>query len=257
MSGPLTTIRAKWQFLRSASAIDFHNTDHGTSPVTIDGTIRNPFVDPLNRLAAYMRRQVTQVNIAAAAAVEMGPHSTGIPVAAGHGFLAGDKVTIASSTGGTYDGNFTLLGVDPTHVHIPVAYTAKTFDAGTLIGSRAIESIKTYLWPSLNGLEVRVRFDANDHTGTFHIFGRREGDLAVKLIASVDVSAGTQNAGDGTFFASDYTVTSYWSKGILRPDAESGTGMSSIYFDTMGWGEFWLCPTVISHGTMYFDYSGL
>jgi hypothetical protein len=255
MSGPLTTIRAKWQFLRSASAIDFHNTDHGTSPVTIDGTIRNPFVDPLNRLAAYMRRQVTQVNIAAAAAVEMGPHSTGIPVAAGHGFLAGDKVTIASSTGGTYDGNFTLSGVDPTHVHIPVAYTAKTFDAGTLIGSRAIESIKTYLWPSLNGLEVRVRFDANDHTGTFHIFGRREGDLAVKLIASVVATAGSQTDGT-TYYATTLSVTSYWPKTITTSSEPTGSGMCALSFDTMGWGEFWLCPTVISHGTMYFDYAG-
>lgn len=259
MSGPLTTVRESWQLLRSIAAIDFHASNAATTPVTIDGTVYNPVVDVVDRRVARMRKQIATTNIAAAAATNLGTYSTGIPLAAGHLFLPGDRVTIASSDDGTYDGNFTLLGIDPTHIHIPVAYTAKTFTAGTVLGNRAIESIKTSLWPGLNGLEIRTRHTNATDTGTIHIFARRGQDVNVKLVATLTYAAGTQVAVDGTYFAASYAESAnYWPKGFLMGTEEAGTGMASFYFDTMGWGEFWVACTVLTgvSAVTYVEYAG-
>jgi hypothetical protein len=32
--------------------------------------------------------------------------------------------------------------------------------------------------------------------------------------------------------------------------------MCTLFFDTMGWSDFWIGVTALSAGTIYFDYAG-
>jgi hypothetical protein len=111
--------------------------------------------------------------------------------------------------------------------------------------------------PLSNALELRARFTTAGATSTFHIFGRRSGDLSAKLIATVTATAGTQVDENGYYHATTLTVTSYWPKSIPTSPVEAGTGMCTLMFDTLGWSDFWIGTTVLSAGTIYFDYAGL
>jgi len=108
---------------------------------------------------------------------------------------------------------------------------------------------------ALNALELRARLTGAAATSTFHIFGRRDDDASVKLIATVLATAGSQT--DGTnYHATTLVVTSYWPKTITQSSEPSGSGMCTIFFDTMGWSDFWIGVTELSAGTIYFDYAG-
>jgi hypothetical protein len=48
----------------------------------------------------------------------------------------------------------------------------------------------------------------------------------------------------------------YWPKTITVSSEPSGSGMCTLFFDTMGWSDFWIGVTALSAGTIYFDYAG-
>jgi hypothetical protein len=108
----------------------------------------------------------------------------------------------------------------------------------------------------INSLELRASFSVGGASATFHIFGRRLGDLAVKLAATVVATAGTQVDAAGRYFATTFAVTSYWPKTMIQPTAESGTGIMTVLFDKMGWSDFWVGFTTISSGNVAIEYSG-
>jgi hypothetical protein len=129
------------------------------------------------------------------------------------------------------------------------------------LASRMVDKTETALvgikHRCFNAMEIRARLTGSSATATFYIFGRRAGDESVKLVASVSVAAGTQVDENGYYFATTLTVTSYWPKTIIVSPVESGTGMTTLMFDTMGWDDFWVGVTALSAGTIYFDYAGL
>jgi hypothetical protein len=121
--------------------------------------------------------------------------------------------------------------------------------------SVALPSIDCTKAPFFNALELRARLSGAAATSTFHIFGRRNDDASVKLIATVVATAGSQM--DGTnYHATTLSVTSYWPKTITASSEPTGSGMCTLSFDTMGWSEFWIGVTALSAGTIYFDYAG-
>ena len=257
MDGSLRTIRGQWNQLRSLSAIDFHGTSGTTTPVTIDGTIRNPVLNVTERLAAYMRFQIASQSLAHADVQDAGGGLVRFEMDSGHGLLAGDKITIGGATT-NYDGNYVIVSVSATGFVVAATYVAEHIELNThtVIGSRPIESIDCSGNPSFNALELRARLTGAAATSTFHIFGRRAGDTSVKLVASVLATAGSQKDANGYYHATTLVVTSYWPKTITISGAESGTGMATLYFDTMGWTDFWNVVTALSAGTIYFDYAG-
>lgn len=120
-----------------------------------------------------------------------------------------------------------------------------------------LEVIRCAAVAIFNALELRARLPGSGATCTFHIFGRRSDDPTVKLIASVLATAGSQTDADGNYFATTLAVqNSYWPKSITQSSEPSGSGMCTIFFDTMGWSDFWIGTTAISAGTVYFDYAG-
>ena len=104
----------------------------------------------------------------------------------------------------------------------------------------AIPPINTQKNLGLNSLELRATFNDNAGTATMCIFAAREGELSVKRIASVALTAGTQTDANGRYFATTAIVTSYWNKAISVSPVESGTGIASILFDTQGYDRFWI-----------------
>ena len=109
---------------------------------------------------------------------------------------------------------------------------------------------------AMNALEIRARFSLALAEADFHIFGRRKDDGAVKLLATITAKAGSQVDETGKYFATTLSVTSYWPKTITVSSEPSGSGMCTLFFDTMGWSDFWIGTTAISAGTVYFDYAG-
>ncbi len=110
---------------------------------------------------------------------------------------------------------------------------------------------------SFNGLELRARLTGAGAVSTFHIFGRRSGSTNVKLIATVVATAGSQVDANGYYFATTLSKSAeYWPKTITVSSEPAGSGMCTLFFDTMGWSDFWIGVTALSAGTIYFDYAG-
>ena len=110
---------------------------------------------------------------------------------------------------------------------------------------------------TINAMELRSSFDTNARTATINIFTAREDDKSVKHVASVALVAGTQTNENGRFFATTSTVTSYWApERIGYSDVESGTGISQVFFDKLGYDRVWIVVSVLSGGNITVEGSG-
>jgi hypothetical protein len=117
--------------------------------------------------------------------------------------------------------------------------------------------IRTDFNLSLNALELRAHFNDNAGTATMQIFAARAKDKCVKLIAEVAWTAGTQTNENGRYFATTAVVTPHWNKTIATSDAESGTGIASVLFDTCGYDRFWVgFDTISASDNVTVEYSG-
>lgn len=133
-----------------------------------------------------------------------------------------------------------------------VAYMVDTDEA-------ALDPINVSFASGINSLELRAHFKNATDTATMQIFAAREGELEVKMIAEVAWVAGTQKTAASTarYFGATATVTQYWGKTITESDRESGTGIATIHFDTMGYNRFWIGFDAISaNDNVSIQYSG-
>jgi hypothetical protein len=148
----------------------------------------------------------------------------------------------------------------PTHTNAYNPATTATHRLATHMLAHLetdLEKIDCTKAPFFNALELRARLSGAAATCTFHIFGRRGGNGSVKLIATVVATAGSQVDAAGNYFATTLSKTvEYWPKTITVSSEPSGSGMCTLFFDTMGWSDFWIGVTALSAGTIYFDYAG-
>lgn len=242
MSGMLQTIRSGWLPLRTITAVDFSTTALGIADL-------NPYTDMTERFAAYMLKGDTSQYLSAAAAVDYGSGMVKLPLALGHGIEKDDVITIATST--NYNAQYTVMGVEPGYVIVTATYVAETFAATTTtcVVAKKQESIWAGGNTGWNGIELRFWSANNAGTATFAVFGRREKDTCVKLIAVISVTAGTQLKITGKYFIRAIAIDAdYWSRAITPQTSEEATGgMCTIRLDTMGWDEFWISCTALSH----------
>lgn len=100
----------------------------------------------------------------------------------------------------------------------------------------------------INILEIRTHYKNATDTCTMDIFAARQGELEVKFVAEIVWAAGTQETGAATtrYFGKTSTITSYWPTAITKNAAESGTGIATIEFDTLGYERFWIGFDAIS-----------
>jgi hypothetical protein len=125
------------------------------------------------------------------------------------------------------------------------------------VGSVALPVIDVSKNVSINALELRAHFNDNAGTATMCIFAARKGELTVKRVASIALTAGTQTNEDTRYFATTAVVTSYWGKDMDVSDVETGTGIATIMFDTCGYDRFWIGFSAIkASDNVTVEYSG-
>lgn len=108
-----------------------------------------------------------------------------------------------------------------------------------------------------NAMELRSHFSAAGSIATINIFVARENDTAVKHVASIALTKGTQTNADGRFFATTSVVTPYWApERIGNTDVESGTGISSVFFDKLGYDRAWIIVSALNGGNLSIEASG-
>ena len=73
----------------------------------------------------------THKNFSAGAAVDAGGGLVKLPIASGHGFLAGERVCIDGTV--NYDGVFVIDSVEETYIIIPATYVSETIPADAVI----------------------------------------------------------------------------------------------------------------------------
>lgn len=110
---------------------------------------------------------------------------------------------------------------------------------------------------TINAMELQTHFDSAIRTATINIFAARENQKEVKHVASIALVAGSQKNADGRYFATTSIITSYWApERIGKSDVESGTGISLIWFDKLGYERVWIYVSVLSGGNITIEGSG-
>ena len=110
---------------------------------------------------------------------------------------------------------------------------------------------------TMNAMELRSHFNASNGTATIEIFTAREAEKEVKRVASIALEAGSQKNVDGRYFAKTSTITSYWApERIGKSDNESGTGISLIWFDKLGYERIWVYISALNTGNITVEGSG-
>lgn len=110
---------------------------------------------------------------------------------------------------------------------------------------------------TINAMELRSHFNLSNGTATINIFAARENEKEVKHVASISLVAGTQKNANGRYFSKTSIITAYWApERIGKSDDESGTGISLVWFDKLGYERIWIYVSALSGGNITVEGSG-
>lgn len=128
-----------------------------------------------------------------------------------------------------------------------------------VVGSRKATNVPTDAYPLPEGiqiLEIRVRCNTVDKTGTLHMYACRKDD-DISHVGSVAMITGDQEATlDSSLYVHSMIPTDRWITEINLADEKANDGMSRFAFDVTGYDKVFCLIEFATTANWWVDISG-